>query len=154
MIQNKVDSTLVEKDIKEVLALLDTIRAKLPFLQAASPYERKHISKIGRKSQTFTVQALEMASRHPELMPGGLQLDAAQRDLSLFDALTPILQSISELHQQVEDTQMIAGSEAYAAARTAYKAARSFGDNAGMDGVIGEMGLRFRQSRQSSVDEA
>jgi hypothetical protein len=63
------------------------------------------------------------------------------------------VQSISELHQLVEDTQMIAGSEAYAAARTAYKAARSFGDNAGMDGVIGEMGLRFRQSRQSPLNE-
>jgi hypothetical protein len=153
MIQNKVDSVLVEKEIKEVLDLLDTIRAKLPFLQGVSPYERKHMSKIGRKSQTFTVQALEMASRHPELMPGGLKLDEAERDLSLFDALTPIVQSISELHQLVEDTQMIAGSEAYAAARTAYKAARSFGDNAGMDGVIGEMGLRFRQSRQSPLNE-
>jgi hypothetical protein len=49
---------------------------------------------------------------------------------------------------------MIAGSEAYAAARTAYKAARSFGNNAGMDGVIGEMGMRFRQSRQTPLDEA
>jgi hypothetical protein len=46
-----------------------------------------------------------MASRHPELMPGGLKLDAAERDLSLFDALTPIVQSLSELHQLVEDTQ-------------------------------------------------
>lgn len=129
---------------------LQTIRTKLSFLVGLSPYDRRHLAKIGRKSQTFTVQALDMAAQHPEFMPGGLDLDAAQRDLDLFTALTPVVQNLQELHQLVEDTQMVAGSEAYAAARTAYKAAKTFGDGAGLDKVLDHISLRFQQSRPDS----
>jgi hypothetical protein len=57
-------------------------------------------------------------------MPRYLDIDAATRDMNLFIALNSVLQALTELQRLVKDTQTIAGSEAYAAARTAYGSAK------------------------------
>ena len=131
MISNKVDTDFTDKDLKVVMDALETIREKLPFLVGLSTEERRRLSKLGRKSQTFAHQALDMAARHPELMPGCLNLEGAHRDMNLFVSLNPVLQALSELQRLVKDTQTVAGSEAYAAARVAYASAKNMGKGLG-----------------------
>lgn len=150
MIPNKVDAEVLKQDTAAVMAALETIRKKLPFLVALAPDERKRLSKLGRKSQTFTHQALDVATQHPELMPGCLDVAKAQRDIGLFVALNPILNAVSELQTQLKDTQMLAGSEAYAAARMAYSSAKTIGKGMGMDDVVGNLSMRFEQKPSSS----
>ncbi|PSN76977.1 hypothetical protein C8B47_24485 [filamentous cyanobacterium CCP4] len=128
---------------------LALISSKLSFAVGLSPKDRKSITKIGRKSQTFTEEALDMAEGHPELMPSGISIEGARRDMDLFIALNPIVQKLSELYHLTEDTQTIAGSEAFAAARVAYNSAKIFGAGMGLDDVIKDLSLRFKKTRTS-----
>lgn len=150
-----IDAVLDETDVEAVFAALDVIRDKMPFLMGLTPSERRQIAKIGQKSQTFVGRALDVATQHSTLMPRCLNVEEARRDLALFEALNPILQSLSQLRELVEDTQMVAGSEAYAAARLAYNSAKTAGKSMGLDDVIEDLAQRFRKTRkaQSIVTE-
>lgn len=79
---------------------------------------------------------------------------AAQRDMDLFDALHPILQSISQLRELVEDTQMVAGSEAYATARLAYKSAKTNGKGMGLDDVLNDLSRQFQRTRKTAAPQS
>ena len=126
----------------------------MPFLVGLTPDDRRKLPKLGRKSQTFVVQALDMAANHSELMPRCLNVEEARRDVQLFEALNPILQNLSRLRELVEDTQMVAGSEAYAAARLAYNSAKTSGKNMGLDEVVSDLSRQFsRKSRKAPMVE-
>jgi hypothetical protein len=150
MIPNRVDAVFSDKDKAEFMAAAEVMRDKLSFAVGLSPEEKGQLAKIGRKSQTFTGDALDLAARHPELMPRCLNTEAGQRDLDLFVALTPIVQVLSELYSLAEDTQTIAGSEAYAAARVAYKSAKAHGQGMGLDDVIDDLSQRFQQKSHAA----
>ncbi|MEO1300198.1 MAG: hypothetical protein AAFW75_31385 [Cyanobacteria bacterium J06636_16] len=136
MVPQQVDAAISADDLKAVTDALETIREKLPFLVGLTSTQRRELVKIGRKSQTFVVQALDMAEEHSDLMPRCLSVEDARRDMELFEALNPILLSLSQLQKLVEDTQMVAGSEAYAAARLAYQSAKTLGKGLGLDEAI------------------
>lgn len=145
----KIDATFSPENRSEVMSAIAIIRKNMPFLGGLTAKERQRLSKIGRKSQTFVTQAFAVAENHPELMPGCWNLDEARRDLELFEALSPILQAVSELRELIEDTQIIAGSEAYGAARLAYQSAKTTGKNLGLEDVVSELSMRFRKTRKN-----
>jgi hypothetical protein len=95
---------------------------------------------------------LDMAERHPELMPAGISIPGARRDMNLFVALNPIVQKLGELYRLAEDTQTVAGSEAFAVARVAYSSAKSFGAGMGLDDVIHDLSLRYKKAKSSMED--
>ncbi|MBE9112268.1 hypothetical protein IQ273_22980 [Nodosilinea sp. LEGE 07298] len=109
------------------------------------------MTKMGLKSQTFTTRALDMAAQHIDMMPRHLDVEEACRDLALFEALNPILQAVNHFKELLEDTQMLAGSEAYAAARLAYNSAKVTGKNRGLDDVMEDLSQQFRKSRRQSA---
>jgi hypothetical protein len=143
-----IDATLTQQDIDEVVAELKNIRDRLSFLIGLSVQERRQIPKMGRKSQSFAVRALDMAAQHNDVMPRHLNIEEARRDLALYESLNPILQAVSHLRELLEDTQMLAGSEAYAAARLAYNAAKVSGKNLGLDDIIDDLSQQFRRARK------
>jgi hypothetical protein len=146
-----IDAELSIDDLDAVMAALEIIRQKLPFLVGLSPDERRQLSKIGRKSQTFVVKALDMAAKHGDLMPRYFNIEEARRDLELFETLNPVLQSLNQLKELVEDTQMVVGSEAYAAARLAYNTAKASGKNRGLDEVVSDLAQQFRKTRKTQA---
>ncbi len=152
-----LDAVLSESDIQEILEAIATIREKLPFLIGLTTDERRSLVKLGRKSQTFVEKALTIATEHSDLMPRSLSNEsvaAAQRDMDLFDALHPILQTISQLRELVEDTQMVAGSEAYATARIAYKSAKTNGKGMGLDDVLNDLSRQFQRTRKTAASQS
>ncbi len=148
----KIDADLPADDLKAVLTALETVRQKLPFLIGLTSSERRKLFKIGRKAQTFVGQALDVATQHTELMPRCLDVEAARRDIALFESLNPVLQTLNQLRELVEDTQMLVGSEAYATARLAYNSARTAGKNMGLDEVFAELGQQFRKQRKGQSE--
>ncbi|PSN20631.1 hypothetical protein C7271_01270 [filamentous cyanobacterium CCP5] len=146
-----VNTTLSAQEALEIVNQLKLIREQLPFLVGLTPQERRQLPKMGRKSQTFTTRALDMAVQHVDMMPRHLDVEEARRDLALFEALNPILQAVNHLKELLEDTQMVAGSEAYAAARLAYNSAKVTGKNRGIDDVLEELSQQFRKSRRPAA---
>lgn len=143
-----IDATLTQEEIDTILAALKVVRDQLPFLVGLSAQERRQLPKMGRKSQTFAVRALDMAVQHSDVMPRHLKVEEARRDIALFEALNPILQAVSHLRELIEDTQMVAGSEAYAAARLAYNSAKVSGKNLGLDDILEDLSQQFRRTRK------
>lgn len=144
-----IDTTLSAAEVEAILAELEAIRQKLPFLVGLTPSERRQLAKLGRKSQTFVVKALDVATQHSSLMPRCLNVDEARRDLALFEALNPVLLALSRLRELVEDTQMVVGSEAYASARVAYSSIKTVGKSMGLDEVVEDLSQQFRKTRKA-----
>lgn len=145
---------LSAEDLQAIAAAIALLREKLGPQSGLTPSQRQQLVKIGRKSQTFVQQSLAAAETHADLMPRFLDIEAARQNLELFESLHAIVQSLSQLHKLAEDTQMIAGSEAYAAARTAYTSLKANGKGMGLDDVIDNLSLRFQKTRREPVTQA
>jgi hypothetical protein len=140
-----ISATLAQTDREAVLQAITTIKEKLPFLVDLSSDDRKTLPKMGDKSRAFVSRALEVAAQNPEFLPRSFDLEEMRKDVQLFEALYPVLLSLTQLQELVDDndTSLAVGSEAYAAALQVYNYAKASGQGAGLDAVVVEMGQRF-----------
>lgn len=149
---NLISASLSTADQADILSALTTIREKLPFLAGLTPEQRRSLCRMGDKSRTFVDKALELATQNPELMPRCLDVEEMRRDLELVESLYPVLFSIGQLKELIEDTYLLAGSEAYAAARTAYNSARVNGKSMGLNEAVDQIGQHFsRKNRKTQT---
>lgn len=89
MSQNLISLTLTEADYAEIDNAIATLDAKLAGLIALDTAERRAISKMGEKSEAFCRRTLVTMSENPELIPAGVDLAEALRDMAQLDALRP-----------------------------------------------------------------
>jgi hypothetical protein len=142
-----LSASISAADRAAIEAALDTIREKLPFLVTMTAEERRKLAKLGDKTRAFVEKSAEFAARHPDYLPRRFDLDAMREDVELFMALYPIWVALNDLQELVYNTYMLAGSEAYAAAREVYQSAKATGKGE-IDSSLNEMGRRFRKSRK------
>jgi hypothetical protein len=147
MVSQPLSASLSAADQASIEADLDSIRQKLPFLVNMTAEERRKLAKLGDKTRAFVQKSAEFAARHPDYLPRRFDLDAMREDVDLFMALYPIWVSLNDLQEMVYNTYMLAGSEAYAAAREVYSSAKATGKGE-IDSSLNEMGRRFRKSRK------
>ena len=148
-----ISAALAQADRDAVLDAVATIKAKLPFLVDLNAEERKALPKMGDKSRAFVSKALEVATQNPDFLPRSFDLEELRKDVQLFEALYPLLLSMTQLQELLDDTCLAVGSEAYAAALQVYNYAKA-GNVGGMDAVVGEMGQRFaRKPRKAKSQE-
>ncbi len=143
MSDNRVDGVLAAADAQAVLAAVKTIRDTLPFLIDLSPDEKRSLPALGEASRGFVAKALEGARQNPDFLPKSFVLDAAQRDLDLFDALLPISLALTQLQELVDDTVHAAGGEAYNDARLVYQFAKAAPPSSGLDQFVKDLSARF-----------
>ena len=77
---------------------------------------------MGDKSLAFVEKASEFAHKNPDLVPSYLDVAAFDIDLADERALTSVLNQIRRAEQLLDDTAMVAGSEAIVAALAFYNA--------------------------------
>ncbi|MDZ8051515.1 MAG: hypothetical protein RMX68_006750 [Aulosira sp. ZfuVER01] len=143
MADTQVSAKLSAADREAVMQAISTIRQKLPFLIDLSTEERKALPKLGDKSRAFVSKALEIAAQNPDFLPRSFDVDEMRRDIELFEALYPILLSLTQLQELVDDTSVAVGSEAYAAGLLVYNYAKASGKGAGLDSMVDDLGRRF-----------
>ncbi len=149
-----ISATLTDIDRDTVMTALATIKEKLPFLVDLSASERKTLPKMGDKSRAFVTKSLEVATQNPEFLPRSFDIEEMRKDVELFEALYPLLMSLTQIQELVDDTCLAVGSEAYAAALQVYNYAKASGQGAGLDTLVDELGQRFaRKSRRSKAPE-
>jgi hypothetical protein len=144
-----ISAQLSQADRDAVMAAIATIKAKLPFLIDLSADDRKALPKMGDKSRAFVSKAMEVATQNPDFLPRSFDIAELQKDVQLFESLYPILLSLTQLQDLVDDTCLAVGSEAYAAALQVYTYAKASGQGTGLETAVEELGLRFaRKSRK------
>lgn len=145
LLNNRVSATATAAQVTAVKAAFQTILTNLPFLVGLTADERKSLNSIDVNNKAFTEDAINAGINNPTLIPSYLSLANMQNDLTLFSQLDEISGIATQLCERIEDTKMLAGSEAYTVALALYK---SFGAAAdagvqGTDSIVDQLKKRF-----------
>lgn len=118
---NRVNATLTPEATQTVKDAIAGIQQALPFLVGLTPNERISLPKISVSNKVFTEDAIQAALNNPEILPGFIKPQDLKIDLDLFHALDELVLLVQQMAEKLADTQLLAGSEAYASALTIYK---------------------------------
>jgi hypothetical protein len=140
-----ISATLSTTNREIIMSAIATIKASLPFLIDLTNEERKALPKMGDKSRAFVSKALEVAPQNPDFLPRSFDLDEMRKDVLLFEQLYPLLLSLNQLQELLEDTYVAVGSEAYSSALMVYKYAKASDQGSGLEGIVEDLGQRFMQ---------
>lgn len=149
MPENRVSAEISDADQQAVLAAIETIRQKLPFLIDLSPEQRRSLPKMGDKSRAFVGKALAIAQHNSNFLPRSFSVEEMARDVTLAESLQPILVSLTRLQEQLSDTYTEVGSEAYSAALVIYQYARTSGEGESLETLLDDMAQRFARKSRS-----
>jgi hypothetical protein len=122
--ENRVSASLTEENKTTVQTNLTGINTVLDFLKGLSKDERQSLRKMGPATVDFVENALGHARNNPQLRPGLLDFTEFEKDMVLVRDLTNIYIQVEQLYSKLQDTIMLAGSEAYEAARLFYDAVK------------------------------
>ena len=151
MPDNRISAALTQADQQAVLAAVNTIREKLPFLIDLTPEERKALPRMGDSGRGFVAKALEVAEQNPDILPRSFDVAEMRKDLELLDSLLPVMTSFEQVNELLDDTCTAVGSEVYASALLVYQYVRAAGKGSALDDALDSLGQRFaRKSRGAS----
>jgi len=154
--KNQHSTCIPEEKIVDVKTILTSAKDVLfPYMSTLSNEDRRGLPKMGEKSLSFVTKSYELCQQHPELMPGYLNVEDFKIDVADATGLLPIKDLLTQLLDMVNDTAMLAGSEAYSQALLFYNNAKQASKNnvPGAKAVFNELKLRFPASRRKSEDE-
>ena len=142
---NRLNITATAAQITAVKGALQTIATNLPFLIGLTVDERVALPSINVNNKTFTEDAINAGVNNASLIPSYLSVAAMQNDMTLFTQLDEIIILTKQLLEKLEDTQLLAGSEAYSSALALYKLFGSAADSgvAGADAIVAQLKQRF-----------
>ncbi len=146
----RVSATLSQEDHQVVIAALDTINQKLPFLIDLTIAERRSMPKRGDKTEAFVRRGFETAIQHETLFPAAF-MEELRKDTELLDSLAPIRTAIDTLQKRLDDTAMQVGAEAYAAARTVYQVTKQPFANAALRNAGDDLAKRYVRKKAAAT---
>jgi len=152
---NRVNATATAAQLTAVKAAFQTILTNLPFLVGLTAEERKTLNAIDVNNKAFAEDALNAAVNNPTLVPAYLSVPNMQNDLTLFAQMDEISGLANQLCERIDDTKMLAGSEAYNVALSLYKSFGSAADAGvlGADSIVDKLKTRFASSKGNAVTE-
>ena len=119
--QNQISIEIPEDVILNVTKRLQDIRKELaPFLQGLTPKERQEMFKMGDKTVATVSKVKSYLETNPEFAPAYMDKGEFIKDEQLVVQLSPIANLLEQLHSDVSDTAMLAGSEAITSAMLFY----------------------------------
>jgi hypothetical protein len=116
-----------------------------PYVLPLTPEERHDLPKMGDKTLSFVSKAKDYAHQYPQLCPSYLDLAAFDIDMTDATGLRTLHIAAKQLSDNIDDTVMTAGSEAYQAALLFYNAVKTAAarDIAGAKEVFNDLKTRF-----------
>lgn len=121
---NQISATLSPEEVQEVMNAITVIQNRLPFLVNMTMDERRTYPKMGDKTVPFVGKSLDYSKNNYQLVPPFLNVEEFDKDLVLVNQLTSFVRPLRSLIEGMEDTILLAGSEAYTAALLFYQAVK------------------------------
>ena len=147
MSQNLISLTLSEAELAEMDASIGALEATLSrHLMDLSVDERRSLPKMGDKSEAFCRQTLNVLSQNPQVVPAGLDLAEARRDLLALDQLRSRTTRLRQLLGRAEDTETALGSDVMRASLEGYALLKVLGKGSGLESLRRDMAARFSRS--------
>lgn len=124
--QDLISLNISATDLAEIQGAITTLKTKLsPHLRTLSVSERVELPKMGDKTVSFVQKAREYGQKNGHLVPAFLDLDALAEDVRAVETLRGLSQELGPLTEALDDSTLLAGSEAYQAALVFYAAVKS-----------------------------
>lgn len=122
---NRVSEEIPQEIINEVTEKLTICRTLLePYLFGLTAEERQELFKMGNKTVATVQKVQSYVVTNPEFVPGYMQTDEFTKDVVVVTQLTPLQNMAYQLASDLDDTRMLAGSEALAEALMYYSSVR------------------------------
>lgn len=119
--QNQLSILIPTAIVEEVMLKLQECKTTLaPYLQGLTTEERKSLFKMGNKTVANVQKTKSYVDTNPEFVPGYMDKTEFLKDESVVSLLSPISNLALQLATDVDDTVMLAGSEALQAAMLYY----------------------------------
>ena len=110
---NLISTSISQKEIDEILAAIERINKLLPHLITLSNEEKASLPKVSFSNIDFVNEVLDMAEGNPEQVPESINIPEIRKDIELIESITKILRPLRQLEKKLEDSALLAGSEAY-----------------------------------------
>ncbi len=117
-------------------------------MQALTTEERSSIPKMNVSNKAFVSDVVVAMKNNADVLPAYINPTLIETDYKLYEQLEEFLSISESITEKLSDTQMLAGSEAYSNALTAYRlfgAAAKAGIN-GADSTYDTLASRFAQT--------
>lgn len=119
--QNQISISIPDETIQNVTTKLLECKALLePYLQGLTAQERKDLFKMGDKTVATVLKTKLYLETNPEFCPSYMDKDEFIRDATVVNQLSPITNLTAQLYQDLDDTTMLAGSDAIQSAMLYY----------------------------------
>ena len=122
---NLLSTSIPSKDISEILKAINFINDKLPDLVTLAEEELNSLPKTGKSTIEFVLANLKEAESNPQLIPEEVNLNEIKKDVKLIHAINKILNPLKQLEKKLEDSALLAGSEAYLPSIAIYNAMKA-----------------------------
>lgn len=124
-VENRISIELTDEEKAQITSAITTIndvfRDKLVTL---SPQERREHPKMGDGTEPFVSKALDYATSNPEFTPRYVNADDMKIDFEAVSLLNGIYRPLKQLIEQLDDSILLSGSEAYVAALAYYNSVK------------------------------
>jgi len=146
LMNNRVNATMTAAQVAAVKTAIQTISTNMPFLVGLTVEERISLPKINVVNKAFAEDAINAVVNNAGSVPSYLNPIQMQNDLQLFTQLDELTTLLRQVLEKAEDTQILAGSEAYIGALTGYKLFGAAADAgvAGADTIYAALRQRFQ----------
>ncbi|MFA7418525.1 MAG: hypothetical protein WCZ90_02475 [Melioribacteraceae bacterium] len=122
---NLISITLTAEEKAEITAAINTLKTKLqPKLLSLTVPERQGLAKMSDKTVSFVEKSLAYAKTNPEFAPPYLTVAELETDLEGVKLLTEFENPLEQVLSGLNDSIMLAGSEAYTASLTYYNSVK------------------------------
>ncbi|MCU4156123.1 hypothetical protein J1N10_09040 [Carboxylicivirga sp. A043] len=145
-------SESIPKDVIEaaITKLTEVKSALAPYSTTLTKDERRALPKMGEKTLAFVTNSHDYSTQYPELMPSFAKQEDFDIDVADATGLLPVEGLLNELASQINDTAMLAGSEAYNTALLFYNNVKLAAKNnvPGAKEVYDDLKTRFPSTRR------
>jgi hypothetical protein len=151
----RVSYVFSEEQLNLIHQSITTIKETIePTRVSITPKDRMRLMKMGDGSHPFTEQSLKHANRNPEFMPSFSSVEEFKKDWDLTMQFKEIKNALMLLNQDVDNTYIAAGADAFANARDYYNSAQRGAANnePGAQSIVDDLKPRWLK-RFNKVEE-
>ena len=125
----------------------------LPNLITLTSYQRHIIPKMGDKTLAFVSKALYYDRQNPNIVPKYLNPDEYCQAVIAVNQLFKVVTPLQKLTEELDDTMMMAGSEAYTASLAFYSALKTAiaSGETGLKNIYDDLSARFPSLPMKSI---
>ncbi len=150
--QNIISATLADEDNLAILAALDLITSKLPFLISLTKDQRKGKRTAATKRQGYIKSVADAVKSFPNDLPKNYDAQEFLKDVTLMDAMSDFVNKLGVLHSNVDDTSLQLGIELMSQSDDGYRILQAGAkNNPQLKVVVEKIGTAFKGQGKKKV---